>query len=213
MPFEQLSPPKRLAIAYSTGDLKAYLGVMLCLDDRLSGIYLRMTEPMIAQMRIAWWNDVMAKPAAARPKGEPLVSQISELEARLSNVDIIAKIKLLITAWDTLISQEILSDDILDTFAQYRAGGVFAGYAQAAGLEAELLQKSEKAGKIWAITDFANMVGNTVSSPFHPEQMRHSCLRERALKPLSILNLSAVLEHQKKPMAGIRLSWHGLTGR
>jgi 15-cis-phytoene synthase len=52
-------PPQRLALAYTKQDLRLGFGLLLALDDRLEQIFRKAGEPLIAQMRLAWWNDVI----------------------------------------------------------------------------------------------------------------------------------------------------------
>lgn len=74
-----LSPPEMLAIAYTPKVTRADFRWLLLLDHRLREVVERAREPMIAQLRLAWWRDVLGKTASERPKGEPLLAALGEL--------------------------------------------------------------------------------------------------------------------------------------
>ena len=69
--LETLPPEQRLAIAWSTAEARDRLTSMLAFDGRLARIVTRTREPMLGQMRLAWWRDrqgaVMAEFALVAP--------------------------------------------------------------------------------------------------------------------------------------------------
>ncbi len=73
-----LPAPALLAITYAPKGARLRLSWLLAFDLRLAEIGERAREPMIAQLRLAWWRDVLAKPVGARPKGEPLLAQLGD---------------------------------------------------------------------------------------------------------------------------------------
>ena len=54
--LEQLTPPKRLALAYARRPEKEALALLLLFDVSLGHIVQRSNEPLIGQMRLAWWR-------------------------------------------------------------------------------------------------------------------------------------------------------------
>jgi 15-cis-phytoene synthase len=77
-PAMPLPAPALLAIAYAPKQVREQLRWLLSFDQRLGEIGKRAREPMIAQLRLAWWRDMLAKSAGDRPKGEPLLNQLGE---------------------------------------------------------------------------------------------------------------------------------------
>lgn len=74
---EWLTPPERLAIAYAPRALRPAWTGLLALDRRLADAAREGREPIMVQLRLAWWRDRLAEPAAQRPKGEPLLALLA----------------------------------------------------------------------------------------------------------------------------------------
>ncbi len=73
---EWLTPPERLAVAYAPRALRPAWTGLLALDRRLADAARAGREPIMIQLRLAWWRDRLAEPAAARPRGEPLLAAL-----------------------------------------------------------------------------------------------------------------------------------------
>lgn len=178
-----LNPPQRLALAYARADLRAPFAVLLEIDARLADVVARTREPIIGQMKLAWWRDAVAAPPGERPKGEPLIARLNDCQAdRLQN-GIVA----LIDAWEHL-----LVDGNTKLFAEQRGTAVFSTYARWVSAREDMAAL----GTAWALASTG------VSS-----DLNQSLPRTRSLRPLTILALSA-----RQP-SGARLIWHALTGR
>jgi 15-cis-phytoene synthase len=76
-----LSPPERLAIAYAPKATRMAWAGFLALDRRLAEAAKPGREPIMVQVRLAWWRERFNQPASAWPQGEPLLA--------------------ILTAWDT----------------------------------------------------------------------------------------------------------------
>lgn len=194
--FLHLSPPKRLALAYARADLQDYLGLLLLLDDRLASILSNNRETLISQMRIAWWNDVIAKPASARPKGEPLLALLGDIEAAGLGAAVATSCTQLLDSWECLLVDEDRQDATLAQHTQLRGEAIFGGYARLAGA---------------ADTEIASVI--VFGSQWATRQGNIKPRLSRALRPLSILAKAAALEQLGRSSAGFALSWHALTGR
>jgi 15-cis-phytoene synthase len=194
--FLHLSPPKHLALAYARTDLRDFLGVLLRLDDRMAAMLVNNQEVLIGQMRIAWWNDVIAKPAHARPKGEPLLALLGAVEAAGQGEQARSSCLQLLEAWEVLLVDEDRLAITLDTHAKLRGAAIFGGYARLAGAAEAEIAAVVALGAYWAA------------------QQSHTAPRlPRALRPLSILAKAAALEQTGNKHAGLSLTWHALTGR
>ena len=195
-----LVPPTQLAIAYADKRFRKNLGTLLAFDDRIAGVVGRGSEPIFAQMKIAWWQEALAKPAHLRPKGEPLFAELRQLEDAERAEGLIAAMQLVLDAWGILAAHEEWSHDQVKAFAETRSNAVFETYA---GWVATYGPVAEH-GRHWAIDDlsarFGKQFGDGNSAP--PRRMH------RRLRPLSIL------AHSVRPdISGARLIWHALTGR
>jgi phytoene synthase len=74
---EWLTPPERLAVAYAPRALRPAWTGLLALDRRLADAARAGREPIMIQLRLAWWRDRLAEPVAARPRGEPLLALLA----------------------------------------------------------------------------------------------------------------------------------------
>ena len=191
------SPPSRLATAYARLELRAAFSLLLRFDDRIAGIVGRSTEPMIAQMKIAWWHDAIATAKDDRPRGEPLLIELNEID----NGTLIDAIQRLLDAWGLLLANEQWSADILSAFAQGRGDAVFGTYSRWIG-DGSVLQDI---GNQWAVDDLRLRFGSRVGASATSATQRLP--NRRSLRPLTILTLAAT-----EP-TGVRMTWHALTGR
>lgn len=190
-----LVPPGRLAIAYARGDLRDAFSLLLRFDERIAGIVGRSTEPMIAQMKIAWWEDAIAKPKGDRPKGDPLLIELNQIGGE----DVLAAMQKLLDGWGLLLAEEQWSGKTLSAFAQARAEAIFGTYARWVGDDVAGL------GEQWAIDDLRVRFGNRVDASL--AAVRDRLPSSRRLRPLTILALAATAP------TGFRMTWHALTGR
>jgi phytoene synthase len=78
---ESLAPVERVAVAYApAASRRLWLGI-LALDARLAHAAKPGAEPVLAQIKLAWWRDVFTKPAADWPPGEPLLALLTAWNA------------------------------------------------------------------------------------------------------------------------------------
>ena len=79
---KELDPLHRLILAYAKPADSSRYALLFALDSRFAQIIRSTSEPLIGQMRLTWWRDILTKPAEERPAGEPLVELlISPLES------------------------------------------------------------------------------------------------------------------------------------
>ena len=77
MAHEWLSPPERLAIAYAPRAVRPAWTGLLALDRRLADAARPGRDVIMIQLRLAWWRDRLAEPAAHWPRGEPLLQVLT----------------------------------------------------------------------------------------------------------------------------------------
>ena len=187
-PLPPLPPPMLLAIAHAPSDVRDRLRWLLQFDRRLGQLVERASEPLFAQMRLAWWRDILAKSAADRPRGEPLLALLHAL----------GDDPVLLDAARQLVDAAELG--AADDEAKARADRAMAiGKAYAAWTGADRKQ-AESLALAWAGPDVEP--GNAALTSY-----------PRIFRPLTILAMSEQLETDAVRTAGLRLSWHALTGR
>lgn len=75
-PADTLDPVERLALAYADKSARPAWEALLLLQHRLADTARPGREPLMIQIRLAWWRDRLTEPAAKWPKGEPLLSRL-----------------------------------------------------------------------------------------------------------------------------------------
>ena len=194
-PNSALPPPQSLAITYTPAQIRAKLRWLLTFDQRLLSVLQRAHEPMIAQLRLSWWRDALNAPAQKRPKGEPLLAELGQLESD----DI-----LLSAALSMLDAYEILAteDDAqtLESARSMRVHALVRAYGKWAVLSDSDSAFLDQLAAWWANSDTPQ-----------PKSL------PKLLRPLSILALAEHMEQSRAQSGlfgnGLRLSWHALTGR
>ncbi len=193
---DELTPPERLALAYAQRAMKESLELLLRLDSRFATIVGSASEPLFGQLKLAWWRDAMLAAPAERPKGEPLLAKLSELD----DLTLVEAAVTLIDAWETLVVDQDWMAITVRTFADARGTAVFGSYAKLAG-ETDF---PAEVGQEWAANDlrvrFNRRVGQSPGSYV-------ALPTRRVVRPLTILAMSV------RQISGPRLIWHALTGR
>ena len=142
---ETLSDELRIAIAHSPANVRPALEAFLSLDQRLARIIAKTTEPILGQMRLAWWRDVLALPRSERPSGDAVLDAIGQhWEGREQSL-----IEL-VDGWEVLLTAELLGTEELRQFASGRA-------APFAAIGAD---DARHPGMRWALADAAVQVSS-----------------------------------------------------
>lgn len=71
-----LTPLERLAVAYAPASVRTAWAGFLALDRRLADAAREGRDPLMIQLRLAWWRDRFDQPASEWPAGEPLLAQL-----------------------------------------------------------------------------------------------------------------------------------------
>ena len=192
----QLPPPANLAVAYTPVAFRPAFTLLLQLDVRFADIVQKAREPMIAQIKLAWWRDAFAAEPALRPKGEPL------LQALGACGDVISPSALedLVSAWELLLGEDEWTAQDIAKHAALRGGAIFGSYAAWIGDRCDVSALSQQ----WAIDALR------LEFPSKFVALRNQPLpalpKGRKLRSLSILAMSV------RNVSGLRLIGHALTG-
>jgi 15-cis-phytoene synthase len=192
-PDPALAAPRMLALAYASAEVRDAFRWLLLFDQRLQEVVERTREPLITQMRLAWWRDMLAKPAGARATGEPLLAALADAEH--GGVAIADAALLLVQATEAAVVQNPPGSS-----AQLRLAAIIRAYSAWSNLDEHDRKFSEKL----ALLSSEGSGGAMTSS-------------SRRLRPISILVLASQLDcgaSKAGPFGpGARLVWHALTGR
>jgi len=141
--LDRLDPALRLAIAWQPAVSRGALADLFRLDGRLERAVARATEPMLAQIRLAWWRDRLKDVAAGHPQAEPLLSSLAATWGRHARF-----LTPLVDGWESRI-EGLEASDPSAGFIAGRAGAM-AGFAKVAGCEAEA-DAAATVGRRWAL--------------------------------------------------------------
>ena len=148
--IETLPLPQRLALSYAPRQAHAPTLALLALDTRLAGIVRSGGEPVIAQMKLAWWRERFGQSQAEWPLGEPLLTLLRE-----SGIEH-ARMAPLVDGWEALLSEQLGRSE-LAAFSRGRALA-WAAVGDAAGNSASN-EPVERAARAWALADLALNLG------------------------------------------------------
>jgi phytoene synthase len=172
-----LQPVQRLALAHAPRSTRAPILALLALDTRLSGFVRRGHEPLLAQMRLAWWRDTLGASRETWPRGDPLLDLLAGWRAPEALVA-------LVDGWEALLGEQ-LDDPAIRDFA----GGRQKAW-QALAFETASGGSAGPAARYWALADLAanlsdageraRVIECARGEPFAPPG-------GRALRPLAIL--------------------------
>jgi phytoene synthase len=117
--LKELAPPERLAVAYAPAAARPLWIALLALDQRLSRAVREASEPLIAQLKLAWWRDRLRTTAAQWPAGEPLLALLRPFDGEREALEA------LVDAWEGTIARENKEAE-LAALAAARSGAVGA---------------------------------------------------------------------------------------
>ncbi|MFT4026525.1 MAG: hypothetical protein QM676_06960 [Novosphingobium sp.] len=179
--LDGLPAVQRVALAYASAESRAAWLGLFALDRRLAQLVRETREPMLGQIRLAWWRERLAEPSVKRPRGEPLLALLGDDAALLAP---------LIDGWEAMLGEAPLSREALTTFAAGRAEAL-AGLARSLGLESDIAETA-RIGRAWALADLAGRLS-------HPEECDRAAALlaaesgaparlPRAMRPLVVLH-------------------------
>jgi phytoene synthase len=141
---EILQPPQRLALAYASARSRPSTLAVLALDARLAQILRGRREPLVAQLRLAWWRETLERPPVQWSTGEPVLDALRAWSDP-------AALAALPSGWEALLAEE-LTPRAIAQFADAR-GLAFAALSRELGVEAP--ERAAAAARIWALADLA----------------------------------------------------------
>ncbi len=147
---ESLPLEAQLAVVHTRPKMRGALRIFLELDMRMGRIVAGTSEPMLGQMRLAWWRDELGKPAADRPSGDAVLDGIGEYWAGRESA-----LCSLVDGWEYMLAPAPMGEGDAAGFANGRAQALMAVYdgesrANPAAFEA--------AAATWAYADMAAKV-------------------------------------------------------
>lgn len=178
---ETLPPVQRLALSYAPKRGRHSLLGLLALDARLAAIVRSAREPMLAQLRLAWWREQLSAERANWPGGDPLLAQLGHWPG---NVAVLAA---LAGGWEALTGAAPLPATAFEALAEARAAA-FAELATGAVERAA----AERMARNWALADIAGRLSHPAERDAAVALARAQDWRReplsRSLRPLAVLH-------------------------
>lgn len=141
----------RLALVYAPASARRQTLALFALDAHCATLLRRSSEPMLAQLRLAWWRESIAQDPTQWPQGEPILAALRSWGEHHAGA------AALVDAWEALTAPAPLSAAAMQTFAQAR--GAAAGALARALSRPQDVGAAESLGRIWAIEDLTMRLG------------------------------------------------------
>jgi 15-cis-phytoene synthase len=198
--LDELLPERRLAVAYAPPKARAAFIAVLALDQRLARIVGTGREPIISQMRLAWWRERLTSPSSGWPQGEPVLASLAQ--SGVEGGPLVA----LVDGWETLLEEGPLKAASIDAFSEGRATA-FAALADHLGA-IDHRSTVQRFGRNWALADLASRL----SDPFEIARVQDIAASQdwsgariaRAMRPLAVLH---GLARRKKGWEPLLSNW------
>ncbi|RXR27652.1 hypothetical protein EQG66_11200 [Sphingobium fluviale] len=147
--MSEISPFQRL-VCTAAGRKAGRAAGIFALDNACAQIARTVTEPIMAQIRLAWWRDgLMAEALSAQHVAPDMLALRSIDEFAQARLGLVA----IIDGWEELIAGGDGNDrDMLLAYAAGRGAGLLAA------LVPEYAERSARAGQVWALWDLAGHV-------------------------------------------------------
>lgn len=208
-------PLRDLAFSYAPAGRRAALEALFALDAALGQVLRTTREPMVGQMRFAWWREALTALDAAPPPGEPVLQGLAgEVLPRGVTG---AELAMLVDGWEPLLGA--FDPTVVEQHARLRGALLFAlaGRLLGAGSRDPLAE----AGSAWTLDDLARHLSDPAQAAVTRERFFEPF--ERASRSRWSRNgraLGALVHAIGRDASGtaaigavFRLGWHRLTGR
>ncbi len=219
-----LDAERQLALSYVPAARRAALATLWRLDATLGGLLAGGSQPMVTQIKLAWWREALQALDRAPPPAEPLLQAVARalLPAELGGATLAAMTE----GWEILLTAEEVREEDLAAYARQRGGLLFRCSASLLGRPSG--PEVERAGEAWALVDLArrSAAAEEAERALEAARLRLDGLFARrwptALRPLGMLAALARrdagraiggLERQGAPARMLAMARHRLTGK
>lgn len=188
-------PERALALTYAKSGLRDPLVAVFALDATLAKLARQTREPIVAQLRLAWWRDALGTLGDGTFAGQPILAALhrSVADHRVDPATLIA----VVDGWEALVTGDI------PAHTRDRGQGLFKAAAELTGADDAWLGD---AGEGWAVADLAL----TSPDPAIVAAARADAIRlldhalthraSRAARPLGALTLIARMDLDASPV-------------
>ncbi len=150
-----LDADRAFALAQVPDEKRAAVGALWRLDAALGAVLAGGREPMISQIKLAWWRESLEKLDRERPPAEPMLEEAAANIIPAVSGRELAEME---QAWLVLLGPGPLTEADLRDYAS-RGSWLFRYSARLLG--GELGAEQEQAGEGWALADLARHSSKT----------------------------------------------------
>ena len=216
----ELDRDRFLALSYVPAARRAALRALWELDATLAAVLTGGREPLLSQIKLAWWRDSLEALDRAPAPGEPALQAAAALILPRGVAG--AELAAMEAGWNLLLTPDPLSAGELARYAAARGGLLFRHSAVLLGGASSL--EIERGGEAWALIDLARHSGSEADA-----EAALATARERAsvwrwpapLRPLGMLAALAARdaepgrprwEERGAPRRMLRMLRHRISG-
>lgn len=178
----ELAPFQRLALAYAPAASRDAWLAVLALDSRLAGVVRSGREPLLTQIRLAWWRERLTE-GAPSVEGEPLLRTLHQTFG-----DDRRALSSLVDAWEQMTGEGPLDADLLEGMAEARADAVALVAASTGADQPE----ARRLARNWALADLAGHLSHpderAVAVALARQQDWRAARMPRTMRPLVVLH-------------------------
>jgi len=169
---------QRLALSYAPAASRSKFLALFALETRLAGIVRSVREPILAQLRLAWWRDRLTSAKDGWPHGDAVLDALRDWRDPSGLGE-------LVNAWEALLAEQLTAETI-ETHIAGRADA-FAMMAREIGTDKE--NDAVAAGRCFAQADLAANLGDEAERSAVLSHVARQMVPRlpRTLRPLSVL--------------------------
>jgi phytoene synthase len=187
----QLPIEQRLALAYGPRPASSALLTVLALDARLADVVRTAREPVLGQIKLAWWREKVGAGGSAAIVAEPLLDRIA------TDMPDPATAIGLVDGWEGMLGEGPIGGDAISALAEARAEAfamVGARFAKGSGCT-----EPARAARGWALADLAARLTQpgerSAAIALADQQDWRRAALPRALRALAVLHALARRRH------------------
>ncbi len=149
--FDSLGPDAMSALSYAPTAVRDDFAALLLLDSALGNAVRAARDPVLGQIRLAWWREQFATLPSVSSAGDPALVAIGALLQRHDVKK--GQLDRLVNGWEILLGDWPMSDAAMFEYAAMRGHALFGLAADCAKVatDADIL----KCGEYWALADLA----------------------------------------------------------
>lgn len=187
-----------IALSYAKARFHSAFETLLELDATLGNAVRAARDPVLGQIRLAWWRDALESSARSATTADPVLSAIRALIARH---DVIQGLCVaMVNGWEILLGDWPLNYEQLADFGTRRGGSLFAAAGVVSGNGPP--DAIAVVGTAWALRDLALHCSDEGMAKRAMELANRSAVSGKlpsALRPFHILARFAELDAKTPP--------------